>query len=107
MIKRLRPPELKGYLENSSVQPLLLDVREVWEFELCSIAGSRLIPMGQIPQQIEILNPEQEIIVICHHGVRSMHVAAFLERAGFAQVVNLDGGIDAWAREIDLTMALY
>lgn len=107
MIKRLRPPELKGHLENSSVQPLLLDVREVWEFELCSIAGSRLIPMGQIPQQIEVLNPEQEIIVICHHGVRSMHVADFLERAGFAQVVNLDGGIDAWAREIDLTMALY
>jgi len=107
MIKRLRPPELKAYLESSPVQPLLLDVREVWEFEHCSIAGSLLIPMGQIHQQLEVLDPDQEIVLICHHGVRSMHVAYFLERAGFAQLVNLEGGVDAWAREIDLTMELY
>lgn len=107
MIKRLSPLELKIHLENSSVQPLLVDVREPWEFERCSIAGSRLIPMGKIPQQIDLLNPDQEIVLICHHGVRSLRVAVFLEQAGFGQVVNLEGGVDAWAKEIDLTMAVY
>ena len=63
--------------------------------------------MGKIPQQIDLLNPDQEIVLICHHGVRSLRVAVFLEQAGFGQVVNLEGGVDAWAKEIDLTMAVY
>ena len=107
MIKRLGPLPLKDYLQNAVTPPLLLDVREGWEFERCNIPGSKLIPMGQIPNSLALLDPAQEIAVICHHGVRSMRVAAFLEQQGFEQLINLEGGIDAWAREVDQSLAIY
>ena len=107
MIKRLGPLPLKDYLQNAVTPPLLLDVREGWEFERCNIPGSKLISMGQIPNSLALLDPAQEIAVICHHGVRSMRVAAFLEQQGFEQLINLEGGIDAWAREVDQSLAIY
>ena len=88
-------------------RPVLLDVREGWEFQLCSIEGSRHIPMGRIPQAIEELDDSTETVVICHHGMRSAQVVQYLERAGFTNIYNLTGGIDAWAREIDQGMAQY
>ncbi|MGE3772194.1 MAG: rhodanese-like domain-containing protein [Gammaproteobacteria bacterium] len=85
----------------------LLDVREAWEFELCHLPGSRHIPLGELTQRVTELDEEQTLIVVCHHGVRSRAAQAWLLSRGFARVVNLAGGIDAWARRIDPSMSLY
>jgi len=92
-------------------RPLLLDVREPWE---CAIASIRLpgaetlnVPMGQIPRRLDELDPAQPILCICHHGVRSAQVVAFLERAGFQSVYNLAGGIDAWSTRVDPGVPRY
>lgn len=101
------PSQLREYLDDSDEEPLLLDVREPWEFSICQLQGSRLLPMGQIMNSLDTLDPERETVVICHHGIRSRHVAVLLERAGFRRVINLAGGIDAWARDVELNMAVY
>ena len=104
-MRNLRPEELAAYLENQ--QPLLLDVREPWEYNICHLDGSQLLPMGQIQQKLEQLDPQRETVVICHHGIRSRQVAMYLEYQGFSNVINLAGGLDAWAREVDINMATY
>jgi rhodanese-related sulfurtransferase len=106
-MRELTPFECRAYLERSTEQPLLLDVREPWEHRIASLEGSTLIPMRDIPSAIEDLDPTQEIIVLCHHGIRSRHVAHYLESRGFTRVINLRGGIDAWARELDTLLATY
>lgn len=106
-MQSLTPTELEARLKDEQTAPLLLDVREPWEFEVCHIAGSRHCPMSNIPQAIEELDPSKPTVVICHHGVRSLQVARFMESKGFGQVFNLEGGVDAWAQEIDPTMARY
>jgi rhodanese-related sulfurtransferase len=107
-MRQLRPAELKAWLDDPSrEQPFLLDVRETWEFERCHIAGATLSPMSQIQSTFAQLDPDQETVVICHHGVRSFHVARFLEHNGFENVINLTGGVDAWAKEVDRTMPTY
>lgn len=88
-------------------RPALIDVREPWEFEICHLEQSINIPMGQIPQRYGELDTEQETVVICHHGVRSRQVIQFLQQFDFENLINLDGGIDAWARQIDPDMAVY
>jgi rhodanese-related sulfurtransferase len=98
-------PELAAHLQQAS--PLLLDVREPWEFDICHIAGSNNLPMGQIPQRVEELPDSAEIVVICHHGVRSQQVIRFLQGQMNASLINLDGGVDAWARQVDDDMPLY
>lgn len=102
----MAPLQLKSYL-GQATSPLLLDVREPWEFDICSIDNSILIPMGQIPTKLEQLNPQQEIVVICHHGIRSAQVCHYLEHQGFDQLINLSGGVEAWARDVDINMAVY
>ena len=97
--------ELSAHLGQAT--PLLLDVREPWEFDICHIAGSNNLPMGQIPQRVEELPDSGEVVVICHHGVRSQQVIRFLQGQTNASLVNLDGGVDAWAREVDRDMPLY
>ena len=77
--------------------PVLLDVREPWEFELARIEGSRLIPMSQLGERFAELDPAAETVVICHHGHRSSHVTRALQGAGFEQVSNLEGGLDAYS----------
>ena len=104
--------KLKAHLETSQLesgneQPLLLDVRQPWEFDICKIADSVLIPMAQIPVEIDRLDATREIIVICHHGIRSRSVARYLERAGFDNIINLSGGVDEWAKTVDNQMATY
>ena len=89
------------------VKPLLLDVREPWEFQLAHIEGSELRPMQTIPSQVNELDRSHPTVVICHHGTRSLQVVAFLERQGFHNLHNLQGGIDAWARQVDKSIALY
>lgn len=107
-MRQLTAAEVRTHLEQAAQPPLLLDVREPWEYEVCRIEGSTLIPMRQIPQQAEALDPERETIVICHHGVRSFSVARYLEaQLGFSNVINLKGGVDAWARDVDPGMATY
>ena len=88
-------------------QPQLLDVREPWEGATCALAGSISMPMGEVPARLDELDPDRPVVCICHHGVRSLHVAHFLSRQGVGQLFNLAGGIDAWAREIDPAMAVY
>jgi len=97
--------QLAAQLKNE--KPLLLDVREPWEYEICHIDGSINIPMGHIPQQLAQLQGATEIVVICHHGIRSQNVIRFLQQQSIDGLVNLDGGVDAWAREVDLDMPLY
>lgn len=85
----------------------LLDVREPWEHELCHIAGDLHIPMGEIAARLADIPQHRPLIVVCHHGMRSYQVAEFLLARGFADVANLDGGIDAWARAVDPALARY
>ena len=86
---------------------LLLDVREPFEVATCAVAGSRHIPMRQIPENLPHLPKNQPILVLCHLGSRSLRVTQFLRANGFAQVSNVAGGIDAWAEQIDPTLARY
>ena len=106
-MRDLTPSQVHDHLANADSDPLLLDVREPWEFRICSIDGSQLIPMGQLPASLKQLDPERETIVICHHGVRSRQVAMYLQYQGFSNVINLAGGVDAWARDVDRNMATY
>lgn len=100
--------ELHAYLQsNSSANPHLLDVREPWEFEKCHLAGSQLVPMRQIPGALNELDQDQEIVVICHHGIRSRAVAAYLANNQFSRVINLSDGIDQWAKQVDPSMPTY
>ena len=91
--------------------PLLLDVREPWETAIAAIHVEGLrtlqIPMGQIPGRLGELDPAQPVVCICHHGVRSAQVVAFLERQGFAAAYNLAGGIDAWSEQVDPGVPRY
>ncbi len=103
----ITPTELQEYLAVADPPPLLLDVRESEEYAICRIAGSRHIPMNQIPEAHGTLDPEQEIIVICHHGMRSARIANYLQQIGFSKVFNLAGGIHAWACEVDTDMPTY
>ena len=104
-MRRFTAAELAAYLKNHD--PLLLDVREVWEYRRCRIAGSRLAPVGDIPRLLPELPVERDIVVICHHGNRSMRVCEYLQQRDFTRLINLDGGIDAWARTVDPTMPTY
>ena len=85
----------------------LIDVREPWEHEIASIAQAKLLPMSRFKEWIDELNPEQEIVVMCHHGIRSGHVCQFLALHGFKQVLNLEGGIDLWSKEVDSAVPRY
>lgn len=107
-MRQIQPGELKDWLDDSDrVPPVLLDVREPREFALCNIAGSLPMPMASVPARAEELDPEGPVVVICHHGARSMQVAMFLERQGFSQVINLTGGVAAWAAAVDPAMPTY
>jgi len=88
--------ELKSRLEAGD-RPVLLDVREPWEFELARIEGSKLIPMSRLQERFTELDPASETVVICHHGNRSSYVTRALQRAGFEKVLNLEGGLDAYS----------
>lgn len=107
-MRALTPVELSEWLADPSrTAPLLLDVREPWEFGICHIDGSQLIPMGSIPARLQELDPAAEIVLVCHHGVRSARVGAFLEYQGFCNVINLAGGVADWAAQVDPRMPRY
>ena len=106
-MRELTPDECKGYLEQAGARPLLLDVREPWEFDKARIDGSTLVPMRSVPGQLEALDPQRETVVICHHGIRSRMVGRYLESQGFSNVINLSGGVAAWASDVDRQMPTY
>ncbi|MCI0400557.1 MAG: sulfurtransferase [Gammaproteobacteria bacterium] len=106
-METITPSELKAYLDEGKRKFLVIDVREPWEYKVCHIEGSRHIPMAQIAASKDKLQPDVETVVICHHGTRSFQVANYLEQSGFSRVSNLEGGIDAWAREVDPDMPQY
>lgn len=105
-IESITPTELKQRLD-SGEDLLLLDVREEDEVALCALPGSLHLPMNRIPLQHNELPDDRTIVLYCHHGVRSLHSALYLADAGFERLINLKGGIDAWAREVDGSMPRY
>ncbi len=105
---QITPPLLQQWLADSGRKaPLLLDVREPWEYQTCHIKGSTLVPMNAITARAQELDPAAETVVICHHGARSYQVAMFLERSGFSKLYNLQGGVNAWADQVDPGMPRY
>lgn len=109
-MQQLLPQQLASWLESSAEQqavPVVLDVREDWEAKICRLPDSLHIPMQQIPARLAELDPQRPIVCVCHHGMRSMQVASFLQHHGIREVYNLTGGIDAWAREVDASCATY
>src|SRR5690348_11065774 len=82
--------------------PLLLDVRELWKYQTASLTNYVLMPMGEVPSRAhQELDPDQPIVVLCHHGARSLSVTMWLRNQGFEHVQSLAGGIDRWSRVID------
>jgi rhodanese-related sulfurtransferase len=101
------PQELKTIL-GAQRQLFLLDVREPWETSAVGFPGAHTMPMGEVPARAyNELDPEERIVVICHHGVRSLNVANWLRNQGFEQTQSLRGGIDAWSRDVDPAMPRY
>jgi len=107
-MQHLTAAELAALLASGSgVAPVLLDVREPWEYQTCRIEGATSMPMNTVPGNLEQLDRDAPIICICHHGARSLRVAQFLEGNGFTQVTNLTGGVHAWAQQVDASMPTY
>jgi adenylyltransferase/sulfurtransferase len=104
--EELSPQELKARLD-ARRPVVLVDVRDGWEVALCRLPHAVHIPMEEIELRAEELDPREETVVYCHHGVRSAAVADYLRRLGFARVWNLAGGIDEWARTVDASMRRY
>jgi rhodanese-related sulfurtransferase len=108
MMKQISPAELAAWMADAArPQPVLLDVREPWEFDKARIEGSQLVPMREVPTRLAEIDPRREIVAICHHGGRSLQVAIFLEKNGFASVHNLTGGMDAWSTSVDPSVPRY
>ena len=105
-VTEISPADLKLQLD-SPQPPLVLDVREKWELEAARLPGTLDIPMAQIPQRLGDLPHDRPIVVMCHGGTRSMKVANFLAQNGFDQVASLDGGIRAWADDVDPSVGTY
>jgi len=106
MLTELTPMEVHRRLRAGD-RLVILDVREPFEIALAALPDAVHIPMGDIPGRLHELDPEAEIVVVCHHGIRSANVANFLASRGFESVINLRGGIDAWSRTVDPGIPVY
>jgi rhodanese-related sulfurtransferase len=103
----ITPEEVKAKLDQQD-RFTLVDVREPWEIATAGIAGAKLMPMGEVPSRAhQELDPEESIVVLCHHGVRSMNVTVWLRQQGFEKAQSMNGGIDAWSRRVDPTVPRY
>ena len=102
----ISPQDLKSRLDTND-RPVLVDVRDAWETKLCRLDNALHIPMEELEFRSDELNQQDEIVVYCHHGVRSAAVADYLRRLGFKRVRNLAGGLDAWAATVDRSMRRY
>ena len=106
MAHEITPSELKARLDRKDAM-VLLDVREAWETSLARLENAVHIPIEEIEMRVDELDPREEVVVYCHHGVRSAAVADYLRQQGFARVANLEGGIDEWARSVDPSLRRY
>jgi rhodanese-related sulfurtransferase len=103
----ITPEDVKAKLDRGEGFTLL-DVREPWEFEVAHIAEAKLMPMGDVPARAhQELDPDEEIVVVCHHGMRSLNVTSWLRQQGFEKTRSMQGGIDAWSRRVDGKTPLY
>ncbi len=101
-------PESVQRMSKGGERFTLLDVREPWEFDAARIEGAKLMPMGDVPSRAnQELDPEDHIVVYCHHGVRSMNVTAWLRQQGFEKAQSMAGGIDGWSRNVDAKVPVY
>lgn len=105
-MSEISPHELKARLEGPEA-PLLLDVRQDWETQICRLPNAVHIPIEELEVRVDELDPQGQIVVYCHQGVRSAAVAEYLRSVGFRDVKNLSGGLDLWARTIDPSMRRY
>jgi rhodanese-related sulfurtransferase len=107
-MQQISAPQLKTWLDDKErAKPVLVDVRQPWEFDVCRIDGSKPLPMSAIPARFMELDRNAETVVICHHGARSYQVCMFLEHQGFTNIYNLYGGVAAWAQQVDPAMPTY
>jgi len=107
-LKQISSTELAAWLSDPRREkPVLLDVREPWEWQAARIEGAQHIPMREVPARVGEIDRDREVVAICHHGGRSQQVAMFLEKNGFAKIHNLQGGVDAWSRTVDPAVPLY
>jgi rhodanese-related sulfurtransferase len=106
MPKQISAAELRARLE-SPEKPMVLDIREPDEIAIARFAGAKEIPMNDVPGRLAEIPADAEIVVLCHHGMRSAHVAGFLADRGYAHVANLVGGIDAWSLQVDPSVPRY
>jgi rhodanese-related sulfurtransferase len=104
--KTITPKEFAARTERGE-RVRLIDVREPQEFELAKVEGAEFLPMSRFSEWAGALDPSEEIVVMCHHGIRSAQVCAVLARAGFTRLHNLAGGIDRWAEEVDSNVPRY
>jgi adenylyltransferase/sulfurtransferase len=102
--REISPSELRDLMARGSVN--LVDVREPWEAQICSIEGGSLLPMRSLPQRLQEIPRERPVALYCHHGHRSLVAAQFLAQHGY-EALSLNGGIARWAQEIDPRMARY
>lgn len=107
LYQEMTPTELARRMKKEDEPLLLIDVREPVEHEIARIEGAHLLPLSRFQEWAGTLRPEQEIVFVCHHGIRSAQVCTFFSRQGFTKLHNLDGGIDAWSREVDPEVPLY
>lgn len=104
----LTPADLAAWLADPTrPAPLVLDVREPWELALAKLPGAQHLPMGLVPGALDSIDASRPVVCLCHHGMRSLQVAHFLERQGFDDVYNLTGGIHAWATQQDPSVGVY
>jgi rhodanese-related sulfurtransferase len=103
---RVSVEELDGW-RRQGVDVQIVDVREPWEVAICAIDGAVNIPLGTLPDHIDDIAVDRPVVVLCHHGARSQNAGEFLRSKGNGGALNLVGGIDAWARRIDPSMATY
>jgi rhodanese-related sulfurtransferase len=107
-MNQITPAELAAWLADAKRdKPVLVDVREPWEWQTARIEGAQHIPMREIPARAGELDKRRDVVAVCHHGGRSQQVAMFLEKNGFSKVHNLQGGVDAWSRTVDPAVPTY
>ena len=108
MIRQIAPAELAAWRADAArPAPVVIDVREPWEFDYCRIEGSVLIPLGELAARSDEVPGDRPLVIVCHHGNRSWHAAAMLLQGGFGDVYNLRGGVEKWAADVDPTMKRY
>ena len=108
MIRELPPAELARWRSDDDRQPpVVVDVREPWELERCSLPGVVHVPMRELPGRLDELPRDRDVVVVCHHGVRSRQDAHYLVRLGYMAVWNLTGGMASWADQVDPAMPRY